>query len=197
MKEIPFKDVYIHATVLNIEGKRMSKSLGTGIDPIELTEKYGADATRFGLLYSTSRDQQAIKFSEDTTKASRNFCNKLWNINRFIRMNQKPQTEKAKTKADKEILGKLNETIKSTTKRIENYQLGEAARELYNFVWHEYADKYIEVSKKQEENANDYIFKTILKLIHPFMPFITENIWQMDYKNEKALIISAWPKAKK
>jgi valyl-tRNA synthetase len=202
LKQIPFKDVYIHATVLNIEGKRMSKSLGTGTDPLELIEKYGADATRFGLLYITSREQQAIKFSEDSAKASRNFCNKLWNINRFIQIfSDKPQYASSKDKnltiADKWILSRLNTIIDSTTKKIENYQLGEAARELYDFVWHEYADWYIEISKNQDKNLNICIFETILKLLHPFIPFISEKIWQMNYKKDGALIISQWPKADK
>jgi valyl-tRNA synthetase len=210
LKTIPFKNVYIHATILNKEGKRMSKSLGTGVDPLELIEKYGADATRFGLLYATSRDQQAMKFSEDAIKASRNFCNKIWNINRFITMKQQapnPNSQfsnksqipnpKNQTPADKEILKKLNEIIKSTTKKIENYQLGEASRELYDFVWHEYADKYIEASKKQEKNVNIYVFENILKLLHPFIPFITEHLWQTHYKDKDPLIISEWPKSKK
>jgi len=205
LKTIPFKNVYIHATVLNIEGKRMSKSLGTGLDPLELIDKYGADATRFGLLYATSREQQAIKFSEDPVRANRNFANKIWNINRFIQMNlQKSHLRQSsggqarpQTPADKQILKRLNEIIKSTTEKIENYQLGKAARELYDFVWHEYADKYIEASKRQEKNVNVYVFKTILKLLHPFMPFITEHIWQMNYKDKNPLIISEWPKPKK
>jgi valyl-tRNA synthetase len=209
LNKIPFKDVYIHATILNKEGKRMSKSLGTGIDPLELIEKYGADATRFGLLYQTSRDQQAVKFSEDTIRANRNFCNKLWNINRFIQMKPsafaeamadkqyKTLKDKDLTADDKWILKRLNETIKSITDKIENYELGESARELYEFVWHEYADKYIEASKKQEKNVNVYVFETILRLLHPFMPFITESIWQMNYKQNDALIISQWPKIKK
>jgi len=202
LKTIPFKDVYIHATVLNIEGKRMSKSLDTGIDPLELIEKYGADATRFGLLYITSQEQQAIKFSEDSAKASRNFCNKLWNINRFIQIfSDKPQYKSLKDKnltlADKWILSRLNTIIESTTEKIENYQLGEASRELYDFVWHEYADWYIEISKAQEKNVNIHVFENILRLSHPFIPFITEKIWQMNYKKENALIISEWPKCDK
>lgn len=209
LKTIPFKNVYINATVLNIEGKRMSKSLGTGIDPNELIEKYGADATRFGLLYQTSQEQQAIKFSENTIKASRNFCNKIWNINRFIHMKPSAFAEasadkqydslkdKDLTPDDKWILKQLDETIESITKKIENYELGEATRELYEFVWHEYADKYIETSKKQEKNVNIYVFGIILKLLHPFIPFITESIWQMNYKDKNPLIISEWPKSKK
>jgi len=196
-KTIPFKDVYIHSTVLNIEGKRMSKSLGNIIDPLELIDKYGADATRFGILYLTTRDQQQIKFTEDAIKASRNFANKLWNINRFIEMNPS-KTPKRRTKADKWILSRLNTIIKQTTKNLEEYKLGEATRELYQFVWHEYADKYIETSKKQERNINKQVFKTILKLLHPFMPFITEHLWQISYSNtKKPLIISDWPKSNK
>jgi len=194
-KKIPFKEVYIHATVLNIEGKRMSKSLGTGLDPLELIEKYGADATRFGLLYLTSREQQAIKFSEDAIKASKNFANKIWNINRFIQMSNKPQASNQDLSiADKWILSRLNTTIKEISQKIENYQLGEATRQLYEFVWHEYADWYIEFSKLQEANLNILVFKTILQLLHPFMPFITEHIWQLNYKEKDALIVSIWPK---
>lgn len=197
-KTIPFKEVYIHSTILTLEGRRMSKSLGTGVDPLGLIDKYGADATRFGLLYLTSRDQQSIKFSEDAIKASRNFANKLWNINRFISMNRLIRNPKLQTKADKWILSRLNTIIEQTTKNIEEYKIGEAARELYQFVWHEYADKYIETSKKQERNVNKEVFKTILKLLHPFMPFITEHLWQMSYSNtKKPLIISDWPKSNK
>ena len=194
MKTIPFEDVYIHSVILTLEGRRMSKSLGTGINPMDLINQYGADATRFGIFYSTSRDQQQIKFSEDAIKASRNFANKLWNINRFISMNKKSQANaKSQTKEDKWILNRLNTIIKETTKNLEEYKLGESARQLYQFVWHEYADKYIETSKRQKKDVNQEVFKTILKLLHPFMPFITEHIWQMNYPKEKPLIISAWP----
>jgi valyl-tRNA synthetase len=198
-KKIPFKDVYIHSTILTLEGRRMSKSLGIIVDPLELINKYGADATRFGLLYLGSRDQQAMKFSEDAIKASRNFANKLWNINRFISMNKKQITKnKNLTSADKWILSRLNAIIQEITKNIEEYKLGKAARQLYKFVWHEYADKYIETSKKQEKDVNEKVFKTILKLLHPFMPFITEHLWQMSYLNtKKPLIISDWPKPNK
>jgi len=203
-KTIPFKTVYIHSTILNIEGKRMSKSLGTGVDPLKLITKYGADATRFGLLYLISQDQQQIKFSEDAIKASRNFANKIWNLNRFIKMQNvkcKMQNDnvKCKTLADKWILSRLNTLIQKTTKNIEEYRLGEAARRLYDFVWHEYADWYVEISKLKAQNAksnlNPYIFKIILKLLHPFMPFISEYIWQLNYKKKKPLIISEWPRA--
>jgi len=205
-KTIPFNDVYIHSTILTLEGKRMSKSLGTGVDPLKLIDKYGADATRFGLLYLTSRDQQAIKFSEDAIKASRNFTNKIWNINRFIKMQNtkyKIQNDniKCRTLADKWILSRLNNVIQKTTKNIKEYRLGEAARQLYDFIWHEYADWYLEISKCKAQNTklnlDPYIFKTILQLLHPFMPFITEYLWLLNYKKEKALIVSEWPKANK
>ncbi|OGZ33063.1 MAG: hypothetical protein A2V69_03925 [Candidatus Portnoybacteria bacterium RBG_13_40_8] len=200
-KKIPFRDVYIHSTVLNIEGKRMSKSLGTGLDPLELIEKYGADATRLGLLYLTSREQQAIRFSEDAIRASKNFANKLWNLNRFIQISNKSQYSSFKTQklslADKWIMSRLNELIKDTTDKIESYQMGEASRRLYEFVWHEYADWYIEMSKLQENNLNVYVFEIILKLLHPFMPFITEYIWQLNHEKETPLIISEWPKTDK
>jgi len=196
-KTIPFNNVYIHATVLDIEGRRMSKSLGTVIDPLELIDKYGADATRFGILYLTSRDQQQIKFSEDAIKASRNFANKIWNINRFISMNRQIRNPKSETLTDKWMLSRLNTIIQEITEKLEDYKLGEAVRELYEFVWHEYADWYIEVSKLQKTNLNPHIFKTILQLLHPFMPFTTEHIWQINYSKEKALIISEWPKVNK
>jgi len=192
LKTIPFTDVYIHSTVLNIEGKRMSKSLETGIDPLELIEKYGADATRFGLMYITSLEQQQIRFSENTAKTSRNFANKLFNINRFIKeFLDKPETKKPKTLADKWIISKLNTLIKNTTNNIKEYKLGEASREIYDFVWHDYADWYVEISKQQDKSLNKEIFETILKLLHPFMPFITEHLYN-DKKNP--LIISNWPK---
>jgi len=197
LNQIPFKDVYIHSTVLNIKGKRMSKSLGTGVDPLKLIEKYGADATRFGLLYLTSQDQQQLKFSEDAIKASRNFCNKLWNINRFIQMNKQIKDNGPSSKlslADKWILSRLHSVIKNTTNNLKSYRPGQATRELYDFVWHEYADWYIELSKLQDNDFNSEIFRTILKILHPFMPFITEHIWQLNYRQKKALIVSEWPK---
>jgi len=192
LKEIPFKDIYIHSTVLNIKGKRMSKSLGTGIDPLELIDKYGADATRFGLLYITSLEQQQIKFSEDTAKASRNFANKIWNINRFIQeFLDKKEIKKPKTLSDKWIMSKLHFLIKNTTKNLKEYKLGETTRELYDFIWHDYADWYIEISKQQKQTLNKEVFKTILKLLHPFMPFVTESIWD---NKKNPLIIAQWPK---
>jgi len=217
MKEIPFETVYIHATVLNVEGQRMSKSLGTGIDPLELINKYGSDATRFGLMYMTNRDQQAIKFDEQTILACRNFINKLWNIARFIEMNIDNNANLPKTKikpitlADEWILSRLNEIIVEVTKNIDNCEFGEAGHKIYDFVWHEFADWYLEIGKTQmaedatpEMKANTltilkYLLKNILCLIHPFAPFVTETIYQnlKDKinleKSENLLMINKWP----
>jgi len=202
-KKIPFETVYLHSTVLNIKGKRMSKSLGTGVDPVILIDKYGADATRLGIIYQLNRDQQAMKFDERTVFASRNFINKLWNICRFSKDKIKDLNgEKFKllTLADKWIVSRVNKLIYSITKKIENYQLGEAAREIYDFTWHEFADWYLEISKfSNYGNPNNtskilnYSVKTILKLLHPFIPFVTETLWQ-NLNKKSLLMIEKWPK---
>jgi len=211
-KKIPFNKVYIHATILTLQGKRMSKSLGTGINPLELIEKYGADATRLGLMYQINHDQQAIRFDERNILSARNFINKLWNISRFIEMQlQERKIEiksiKPKTLADKWILSCLNKTINSVSQKIENYEFGEAAQELYEFVWHEFADWYLEISKIQRKSP-ELITSTlkilklnlciILRLLHPFVPFVTEQIYQQINPCQKNLLIVApWPKFKK
>ena len=223
-KKIPFKEVYIHSTVLAITGQRMSKSLGTGVDPLEIGEKYGFDAVRMGLIYQTSRDQQAFKFDERAILASRNFINKLWNISRFVEMSTKQnpndkiqiankfQIPNAKTLtiSDKWILSRLNTIIESTTKKIKNYQFGEAIRELYDFVWHEFADWYLEIAKFQISNPKTknstalILYNSllnILKLLHPFIPFVSEEIYQQIANNnqqtKKILMIEGWPKLDK
>jgi len=220
LKKIPFKNVYIHPTVLAITGRRMSKSLGTGIDPLEIAEKFGADAVRMGLIYQTNRNQQSFKFDERAILAARNFINKLWNIARFGQISFRSTSDirtfrminiKPTTLADKWILSRLNLTINSVTKKIKNYQLGEAIRELYNFTWHEFADWYIEVSKLQMADLKlkkntiynlQFTILNLLKLLHPFIPFVTETIW--DQFNNLAikqfsnlLIVAEWPKAEK
>lgn len=217
LKKIPFKEVYIHPTILNLEGQRMSKSLGTGIDPLELIDKYGADATRFGIIYQTNRDQQAIRFDERVILAARNFINKLWNISRFTKMrcqsinNMQITKIKPITLADKWIMSRLNTIIDSTTQKIKNYELGEAAKELYEFVWHEFADWYLEISKWQIANSSwqkntlsiiHYSLFIILKLLHPFIPFVTETIYQkllsgIQSPKSNLLIVADWPKTNK
>jgi len=215
MKKIPFQTVYIHPTVLTREGKRMSKSLGTGIDPLNLIEKYGADATRFGIAYQIMGGQD-IKFVEDNIVMGRKFCNKLWNAARFILLkipNSKSQIlnkfqipNSKLTSADKRILEALNKTIKSVNKDLEKFQFGQAAHKLYDFFWHDFCDQYIEKSKKQLQTSDFrlqtsnillYVLLTSLKLLHPFIPFISEEIYQkLPIKNKKkSLMVEEWPSA--
>ena len=213
MKKIPFKDVYIHATVLTREGKRMSKSLGTGIDPMGLIEKYGADATRFGLAYQITSGQD-LKFGEENIAMGKKFCNKIWNASRFVMQQIEtshfpiPNSQsniKSQIPMDKKILNKLNKTIKLTNKCLENFQFGKAAHLLYDFFWHDFCDKYIEESKKPRKTAASqaakqktlaHVLLASLKLLHPFVPFVTEELYQkIGYKSKKqGLIIEEWPK---
>ena len=212
MEKIPFKVVYIHPTVLTKEGKRMSKSLGTGTDPLELIEKYGADATRFGIAYQIGKNQD-IRFTEENIIMGKKFCNKLWNAARFVLMNKPGWIDadfsgftriKNLMPADKKILKTLNKTIKAVNKNLENFEFGKAAQTLYHFFWHEFCDIYIEKSKKQLQTTNSklqttkillYVLLTSLKLFHPFIPFITEEIYQnLPIKNKKTcLMIKNWP----
>lgn len=210
----PFDNVYIHATILTATGKRMSKSLGTGIDPLELIDKYGADATRFGLMRQTNRDQQAMRFDERTILAARNFINKIWNISRFIDIQTKDeQTEitniKTNTLADKWIVSKANSLIVLVDKQIKEYEFGKACQNIYEFVWHEFADWYLEIAKLQTNNtaikkSTIRILRLILcislRIMHPFIPFVTEQIYQQ-FNNcsdplADLLIVAKWPKQK-
>ncbi len=194
-KDIPFKNVYIHATILTKEGKRMSKSLGTGIDPLKLIDEYGADAVRFGIAYQITGNQD-IKFSQDNIVMGKKFCNKIWNASRFVLPHKAKGKFTSKTKADKRIIKQLNQTIKSVSKDLENFKFGKAAHCLYDFFWHDFCDKYLEASKKQKDKNTEKILTHVLlnslKLLHPFMPFITEDIYQQ--MNKKYLIIEKWPK---
>jgi len=203
MNEKPFSDIIIHPTVMAKDGRRMSKSLGTGIDPLVLIDKYGADATRFGLIYQMMGGQD-IKFDESHLLAGKKFANKLWNISRFVitrnGISKKIQTSNL-SKEDKEIYEKLEQVVKSVTENVDNYNFGRALHIIYDFVWHDFADKYIEYSKTKnsEERGNvlSSILASALKLLHPFMPFITEEIWSMisaDSSGNKMLIIEKWPK---
>ena len=210
MKKIPFKDVYIHATVLTLEGKRMSKSLGTGIDPINLIEKYGADAVRFGIAWQVMGGQD-IKFVEDNIIMGKKFCNKIWNAARFsffqaknskmeIPKNLRAENPNLYTKADRKILKDLKKTISSVDKNLENFKFGQAARKIYDFFWHDFCDTYIEKFKSQEKKAGSektilYVLLNSLKLLHPFVPFITEEIYQkLPFKKRKSLMVEDWPK---
>jgi len=215
MGKEPFKGVYIHATVLTKEGKRMSKSLGTGVDPIGLIEKYGADATRFGIVWQIMGGQD-IRFGEDNIVMGKKFCNKIWNATRFVLqqvLNSKPCPVPKRsfwygvkiqnlTLADKKILRALDKTIKSVNKDLESFRFGQASHTLYNFFWHDFCDVYIEQAKsgiqKPETETKKvllYVLLTSLKLLHPFIPFITEEIYQkLPIKDKKkCLMVEEWP----
>ena len=213
MKEVPFKRIFVHPTVLTKEGKRMSKSLGTGVDPLELIEKYGADATRFGLIWQVKGGQD-LRFDESFCQAGKKFCNKIWNASRFVLISlenesfTKKELERIKksktlTKEDKEILKGLKEKKKEIQKQIENFEFGKAAESLYHFFWHKFCDSYIEISKKQLKRKKTkkttqkvllFVLFSLLKLLHPFVPFITEEIYQkLPLKDKKEfLMIEDW-----
>ncbi len=192
----PFSTIYIHATVLTKEGRRMSKSLGTGIDPLILIEKYGADALRFGLAYQTT-DLQDIRFGEDTILMGKKFANKFWNIARYILMKTGPDYKpSAPPKSD--ITEKAQKIADSVTANIEAFRFSDAAHDLYDLVWHDLADKYLEESKNRDDKeTKDTLFHLLtvsLKLLHPFMPFVTETIWgYLPSKDTDLLLISPWP----
>ena len=204
MGEMPFRDVYIHGLVRDENGKKMSKSAGNGIDPLLLIQKYGADALRYTLVREVTGAGQDISLQYDREKdesssveASRNFANKLWNASRFVFMNLDGKTPQALgtpdleklEESDRWILSRFNQTIKTTREQIENYGLGEAAQGLYDFVWGDFCDRYIELVKSRLNDKNQeesrlvaqqtlaYILEGILKLLHPFMPYVTEEIW--------------------
>lgn len=208
VEEEPFKDVIIHATVLTKDGKRMSKSLGTGVDPLDLVSRYGADATRFGLLWQAMGNQD-IRWSEDHVVAGKKFANKIWNASRFVLANIRQKgynnssIPKPYTQKDKKILKSFEKTKKEVNKRIEAYEFGQALHGFYEFFWHEFCDKYLEESKlqlsdlkfkKSTEEILVYVLSNSLKLLHPFMPFISEEIWSyLPINNKKLLIIEEWP----
>lgn len=205
MGSVPFPEVLIHATILTKEGKRMSKSKGTGIDPVELVEKYGADATRFGIVWQAMGNQD-IRWDETAVVAGKKFANKLWNIARFVQQKNESKKLTIKTKnsqlnlknnEDKIIMSKFVATKKAVEKDLKNYRFGRALRIIYNFVWHEFADKYIEsVKKREDEEGKEVLGHTlmgILRLLHPFMPFVTEILYQKIYaQNGRMLMMEKW-----
>ena len=207
MKEEPFRTVFIHGLVRDSQGRKMSKSLGNGIDPLEMAEKYGADALRFNLITGNSPGND-MRFYVEKCEAMRNFCNKIWNASRFVMMNltvgdcrlpEKLETE------DKWILSKLNQVIKEVCDNMDSFELGVAAGKIYDFIWDSYCDWYIELTKPRlngedaaaKESAQRvllYVLTEILKLLHPFMPFITEEIWQALPHEGEALMIAEYPR---
>ena len=194
----PFKKIYIHPTVLTKDGKRMSKSLGTGIDPVGLIKKYGTDALRFGLAYQNTGVQD-LKFGEDHILMGKKFANKFWNITKYVLIKTGgAPIEMKKLKSSAPIAKKLDTLAKEISKKIEDLKFGEAAHQLYDFIWHDFADVYIEETKNKDDNETKqalvYVLMQSLKLLHPFMPFITEEIYQLLPIQDKkqCLMVENW-----
>jgi valyl-tRNA synthetase len=208
MKDIPFPTVYIHGTVFNAEGKRMSKTLGTGVDPLEYVEKYGADATRFGQIVGAAKGQD-IRFSEEKLDMARDFANKIWNASRFVLMNTEDLPSSfvpdlsSFSLAERWILSEANRLIEETTSLLEDYELSEAGGRIYEFTWGKYCDWYIEMAKARLRSGHDgkmetkwtlrSVLEIVLLLLHPFMPFITEEIWSYLPGREADIMVSPWP----
>ena len=206
MKQEPFKTVFIHGLVRDDKGRKMSKSLGNGIDPLEMAEKYGADALRFNLITGNSPGND-MRFYVEKCEAMRNFCNKIWNASRFVMMNltiDHVELPKKLELEDKWILSKLNTLIREVTDNMDAFELGVASAKIYDFIWDNYCDWFIELTKNRlnsddqttRENAQNvlcYVLIETLKLLHPFMPFITEEIWQALPHEGEFLMLSKWP----
>lgn len=205
--EVPFNTVFVHGLVRDSQGRKMSKSLGNGIDPLEIIDKYGADALRFSLATGNSPGND-MRFTDEKLESSRNFANKIWNAARFIHMNVdefsvKNELPKNLSLEDKWIVSKLNSLIKDVTENLEKFELGIAVQKLYDFTWDVFCDWYIELAKTRlfsnDESASIvrqvllWVFTNILKLLHPFMPFITEEIWLSFPHDGDSIMISSYP----
>ncbi len=205
MGKTPFGTVYIHGLVRDAQGRKMSKSLGNGIDPLEIIERYGADALRFTLATGNSPGND-MRFSDERVQASRNFCNKIWNASRFIQMNltlprdAEPELPADLALEDKWILSRLNELVKEVTRNIDQYELGLAASKLHDFIWDNFCDWYIEIAKTRLQSGDENVQRVLcrvlskaMQLLHPFMPFITETIWQALPHEGPSVMVSKWP----
>ncbi len=209
-EEIPFKHVFIHGLVRDSQGRKMSKSLGNGINPLEVIEEYGADALRFTLVTGNTPGND-MRFYMERVEANRNFANKIWNASKFVLMNLEgfdesfvPSTEDY-TLADKWILEEYNKTVTNITNNLDKFELGEAASAVYDFIWNTYCDWYIELAKPRlynKEGGRDrqtaqYLLVSILRhmmeLLHPFMPFVTEHIWQHLPHEGESIMVAPWP----
>ncbi|MGI6227122.1 MAG: valine--tRNA ligase [Peptococcales bacterium] len=212
MQEEPFKEVFIHGLVLDAQGRKMSKSLGNGVDPLEVIDQYGADTLRFMLITGNTPGND-LRFQFERLEAARNFANKIWNATRFVLMNladfeeENALPDDGYTLADRWILSRYNSTVREVTRLLEKYELGEAGRELYDFIWNEFCDWYIELvkprlygketeeSRKIAQQVLSQVLRGTMELLHPFMPFITEEIWQhLPHKGE-SIMLTNWPKA--
>ena len=209
--KVPFKDVFIHGIVRDSQGRKMSKSLGNGIDPLEIIDKYSADALRFSLISGTSAGND-MRFMPEKLEAASNFANKVWNAAKFVLMNLEDydgNNEKIELCIeDKWILSKLNTLIAEVKVNMDNYDLGVALDKIYTFIWNEFCDWYIEIAKTRLYNKENETRKTAqyvlnkvlgdsLKLLHPFMPFVTERIYKELYNNDESIMISSYPEYSK
>lgn len=212
MGEVPFKYVYVHGLVRDAEGRKMSKSLGNGVDPLEIIDQFGADALRFMLMTGITPGND-IRFKTDKLESSRNFANKLWNASRFVLMNmdgdlkKEQEAERGYQDEDRWIISRINAVSKDVTTNMDKFELGMAAQKVYDFIWNEYCDWYIEMVKSRlygDDEADKgvvrfvliKVLKDMLKLLHPFMPFITEEIWAYLPSVDSMLINENWPEYK-
>lgn len=211
MDEVPFREVFIHGLVLDSLGRKMSKSLGNGVDPIEIIDQYGADTLRFMLITGNTPGND-LRFHFERLEAARNFANKIWNASRFVMLNledyRPEEAEPVLSVADRWMISRFNKVAFEVTRLMEKYELGEAARNLYDFIWGEFCDWYIELVKpglygKEDETrkvtAQHVLSSTladIMQLLHPFMPFITEEIWQHLPHEGATIMRASWPKAR-
>ena len=209
MDEIPFHTVFIHGLVRDSQGRKMSKSLGNGIDPLDMVDQYGADALRYNLITGNSPGND-MRFYVEKCEAMRNCCNKSWNASRFVMMNltiDKNELPEKLEIEDKWILSKLNDVVREVCDNMDSYELGVAAGKIYDFIWDSYCDWYIELTKPRLNGDDEesklaaqkvllYVLTEILKLLHPFMPFITEEIWQALPHEGEALMIERYPEFK-
>lgn len=208
MGEVPFEHVFLHGLVRDAQGRKMSKSLGNGVDPLDVIDQYGADALRFMLATGNSPGND-LKFQIERVESSRNFANKLWNASRFVIMGLEEKAltlvgDEVLTLADKWILSRLNTVTQDVTVSLEKFELGLAANKIYEFTWNEYCDWYIELAKKRLYGEDQVakqtvqkvlitVLKDILRLLHPFMPFITEEIWTHMPGTKSLLVTDQWP----
>lgn len=209
--QIPFRTVYLHGLVRDTNRQKLSKSKADSANPLDIIAKYGADALRFALIFNTSPGTDSI-LSDEKVRGMQHFANKVWNITRFVlgqiqtddegTQMYSAQIPVAKTDADRLIIEQLRRTVDEATNNLDSFRLHEAAQGIYDFVWHEFADVYIEASKAQmndEEHKKStmeilyFTLTTSLKLLHPFMPFVTEAIWSHMYGTEKMLMVEHWP----
>ncbi len=209
--QIPFKTVYLHGLVRDGQGRKMSKSLGNIIDPLDMAEKFGADAVRMSLIIGTGPGNDS-KLSEDKIRAYKNFANKLWNVSRFVLESTKdfvPGAEISQTENDTKLLAEFEAALKDITSDIENFRYYLAGEKLYHYVWHTFADVILEESKpiiigtdEKAKLSRQALLLSILgrslKALHPFVPYVTEEIWQSlpDWKGKTDLIIETWPVVK-